>query len=74
MAISLQHVKSVDYPADAPSRVLSVVDSTLAPRTWSTVQRVFGGPAGHTTCDLLCSSAYPFENFAWPFEQLRKPF
>ena len=52
MAISLQHVKSAVSPADAPSRRLSVVDSSLAPRIWSTVQRVFGGPGGHT-CDLM---------------------
>ena len=52
VAISLQHVKSAVSPADAPSRRLSVVDSSLAPRIWSTVQRVFGGPGGHT-CDLM---------------------
>ena len=52
MAISLQLVKSADNPADAPSRRLSVVDSTLTPRIWSTVKRVFGGPRGHT-CDLM---------------------
>ena len=43
VAISLQHVKSADNPADAPSPRLSVVDSALAPRIWSTFQRVFGG-------------------------------
>ena len=48
----LQHVKSADNPADAPSRRLSVVDSALAPRIWSTVQRVFVRPGGHT-CDLM---------------------
>ena len=40
VTISLHHVKSADNPADAPSRRLSVVDSALAPRIWSTVQRV----------------------------------
>ena len=52
MAISLQVVKSPDNPADAPSRRLSLVDSTLTLRIWSTVQSVFGGPQGHT-CDLM---------------------
>ncbi|KAJ7384821.1 hypothetical protein OS493_019498 [Desmophyllum pertusum] len=52
VAISLQYVKSADNPADAPSRRLSLVDSALAPRIWSIVQRVFGGPGGHT-CDLM---------------------
>ena len=42
VAISLQHVKSADNPADAPSRRLSVVDSAFAPRIWSTVQRPHG--------------------------------
>ena len=48
VAISLQHVKSADNPADAPSPRLSVVDSALAPRIWSTFQRVFGGRGGYT--------------------------
>ena len=52
VAISLQLIKSADNPADTPSRRLSVVDCTLTPRIWSTVQRVFGGPRGHT-CDLV---------------------
>lgn len=52
VAISLQYVKTADNPADAPSRRLSLVDSALAPRIWSIVQRVFGGPGGHT-CDLM---------------------
>ena len=52
VAISLQLVKSPDNPADAPSRRLSLVDFTLTPRIWSTVQSVFGCPQGHT-CDLM---------------------
>ena len=52
VAISLQLVKSPDNPADAPSRRLSLVDSTLTHRIWSTFQSVFGGPQGHT-CDLM---------------------
>ena len=48
VTISLELVKSPDNPADAPSRRLSLVDSTLTPRIWSTVQSVFGGPQGHT--------------------------
>ncbi|KAK3753769.1 hypothetical protein QZH41_003888 [Actinostola sp. cb2023] len=52
VAISLQYVKSADNPADAPSRRLSPLDCALAPRLWSTVQQMFGGPKGHT-CDLM---------------------
>ena len=58
VTISLQHVKSADDPADAPSRRLSVVDSALAPRIWSTVQRVFDGPGGHR-CDLMALDSNP---------------
>ena len=38
--------------ADAPSRRLSVSDSTLSRSAWQRVQDAFGGPRGHTI-DLM---------------------
>ena len=56
VAISLQHVKSANNPADALSRRLSLVDFALASRIWSIVQKVFVGPGGHT-CDLMAQDS-----------------
>ena len=52
VAITLSYVASVNNPADGPSRRPLVTDCSLAPRIWSIVQQVFGGPKGHT-CDLM---------------------
>lgn len=50
--LELSHVPSKQNRADAPSRRLSVLDSTLSSRSWDYVQEMFGGSSGHTI-DLM---------------------
>ena len=46
--ISLTHVPSSKKPADGPSRRLSHLDSRLSREAWERVEKVFGGPGGHS--------------------------
>lgn len=52
ISLHVSYVATGNNPADAPSRRLSVLDSRLHPDMWSTVEKEFGGPDGHT-CDLM---------------------
>lgn len=71
VAISLQLVeKSPDNPADAPSRHLALVDSTLTHRIWSTVQSVFGGPQGHTCERMALDSSAQRDNNGIPLPHI----
>ena len=46
--INLTHVPSSENPADGPSRRLSRLDSRLTRKAWERVEKVFGGPGGHS--------------------------
>jgi len=46
--LKLYHVPSGENPADGPSRVLSLMDTTLSFRSWALVEECFGGVSGHT--------------------------
>ena len=52
ICLRLVYVSTKANPADLPSRRLSLSDSRLTDTIWTVVQRVFGGPGGHT-CDLM---------------------
>ena len=52
ISLHLMHISTTKNPADAPSRVVYSLDSTLHPDLWKKVQRTFSGPTGHT-CDLM---------------------
>ena len=46
--ISLTHVPSSENPAEGPSRRLSRLDSRLTREAWERVEKVSGGPGGHS--------------------------
>ena len=50
--LSLTHVLSRENPTDGPSRRLSSLDSRLTNEAWERIEKVFGGPGGHSF-DLL---------------------
>ena len=52
ISLHLSYIPTGDNPADLPSRRLSSMDSRLHPNVWWNVQRLFGGPDGHT-CDFM---------------------
>ena len=52
ISLHLSYIPTGDNPADLPSRRLSSMDSRLHPNIWWNVQRLFGGPDGHT-CDFM---------------------
>ena len=52
VSLYFSYIPSQQNPADAPSRRLSSLDSTLTTTAWEIVQNLFGGNEGHTA-DLM---------------------
>ena len=50
--LSLSYLPSKSNLADGPSRKISLLDSQLAPASWTVVQQLFGGDSGHSV-DLM---------------------